>query len=297
MRLGGMLFELPVESDLDAVLPVLDTYGLSAIAAPRSIAQMTDEQAIAYGSHARALGLVVGEVPYLANLMTFDESLREERITTLREVLCKAELMSCRSVLILVGTRHPSDHLAAPHPYMYTDECEREFGEVVLRVLDDLPLETTKLLIEPWSTTFFYQPKRIQRFLQRIDHPRLGLHLDQMNMVEPSRYFETTALIEETFDLLAPFIGSVHLKDIRWDWTHMFLKLDEVLIGEGVLDYATLLRHLATLDEDMTCFCEHLETESEYATCFDRLHRMAEQVGARFVRRAPTKAGPTEWEN
>src|SRR5262249_26245677 len=140
-------------------------------------------------------------------------------------------------------------------------------------------------LIEPWPTTFFHRPEAIRGFLDSVGHPRVGLHLDQMNMVSPDTYFHTTELIETTFDLLADDIGSVHLKDVYWDPTHMLMKLDEVLIGDGVLDYETLLRHLAALDGDLTCYCEHLPAESLYAVSFERLHRLADEGGTPFIRR------------
>ena len=65
----------------------------------------------------------------------------------------------------------------------------------------------------------------------------------------------------------------------------MFLKWDEVLIGEGVIDYATYLRRVAELPEDTPCFCEHIELETEHALNFARLHYRANKAGVRFKRR------------
>ena len=200
----------------------------------------------------------------------------------------KAEIMGCRSVCLPVGSVDASDHPLAPHPYMFTDECRAEFRELVLRILDGLELEKTKLLVEPWNTSFFYRPDVILDFIHSVDHPSiLALHLDQMNMVDQQHYFRTGELINETFDLLAPYIGSVHLKDIHWDPTHKFLKFDEVMIGEGVLDYHVYLRRLFDLEPDMTGFCEHLRTEAEYALNFARLHYIAGEIGGAFERRRP----------
>jgi sugar phosphate isomerase/epimerase len=170
---------------------------------------------------------------------------------------------------------------------MFTHECRAEFREVVLRVLDGLDADGTKLLIEPWNTSFFYRPRDILAFLESVDHPRLGVHLDQMNMVDQDTFYRSTELIDETFDLLAPYAGSVHFKDIAWDSTHMFLKFDEVLIGDGVLDYRTYLSRLFALDRELTCYCEHLRDETEYATNFERLHLLAGELGFAFRRRNP----------
>ena len=86
-----------------------------------------------------------------------------------------------------------------------------------------------------------------------------------MNMIDQDTYYHTTELIERTFDLLAAHIGGAHFKDVLWDWSHMLLKLDEVLVGDGVVDYHTYLRRLSELEGDVVCFCEHLTSEADYA--------------------------------
>jgi sugar phosphate isomerase/epimerase len=285
MRLGGTRFRPETVADLDSVAEVCDVYGLSAVSAPNAFTEMTDGEAVAFGERARALGLVVGEAVARPNLMVRDDDLRAARIAALRTGLVKAELMGCHGVIVLVGTVGPEDHLAAPHPYMYTAECRLEFREILLRAVDGLELLATKLLVEPWTTSFFYQPAAIREFLESVDHPAVGVHLDQMNMVDQQHYYRTTELIDETFDLLASYVGGVHFKDVRWDWRHMLLKFDEVPVGDGVLDYHTYLRRVAELDDDLTCFCEHFPTEGDYAVSFARLHRIAAELGTGFLRR------------
>jgi sugar phosphate isomerase/epimerase len=85
--------------------------------------------------------------------------------------------------------------------------------------------------------------------------------------------------------MLADTVASVHLKDIRCDSGHMFLKWDEVYIGDGEMDYETFLKHLANLAPDTPCYCEHMQEERDYALCFARLHHLAEKAGTQFLRR------------
>jgi sugar phosphate isomerase/epimerase len=106
-----------------------------------------------------------------------------------------------------------------------------------------------------------------------------------MNMVDQFSYYDTTKLINTTFELLGEHIVGAHLKDIYLDWNYNFLRLDEVLIGDGVLDFATLLGHLAGLGRDLPCFCEHLDNEGDYAINFARLHHLAGELGHAFVTR------------
>lgn len=296
MRLGGSMYRPNSIAEMDGMIEALDTYGLTAITAPATWADMTDDDASAYGDRARQHGIVVGEAHHRPNLMHRDPGMRAARVEILRRGLLKADVMGCRSVTILVGTVGPEDHLAAPHPYMFTAEARAEFREVLLRAMDGLDLRHTKLLIEPWTNTFFYQPAAIREFLDSVGHPSVGLHLDQMNMVDQAHYYSTTDLINETFDLLEPYIGGVHFKDVRWDWHHMLLKFDEVLIGDGILDYHTYLSRAAKLDPEITCYCEHLESEGDYAVNFARLHRMVRELGTGFLTRTPAGAADSAGE-
>jgi sugar phosphate isomerase/epimerase len=285
MRLGGHLFQAETISELHELTEKLDCYGLSTITAPRGLADTNEDFCQEFCQEAERLNIVIGEAGFWQNLMTDDTELRNTRIETVRRLLKKGDLMGCRCVVTLVGSKDPSDAAAAPHPYMYTEACKQEFREIVLRILDGLDLKTTKYTIEPWHNSFFYRPDEIKTFLDMVDHPLFGLHLDQMNMVSHETFYDTTQLINTTFDLLADKVASVHLKDVRWNYHHMFLKWDEVTIGDGVLDYDTYLKRLDTFDADMPCFCEHIQTEELYALNFARLHYKAEKAGTAFIKR------------
>lgn len=284
MRLGGF-FGAETSAELEPLCEDLDRHGLSAIPAPSRLALMSDDECAEFGSTARALGIVVGETGMWENLMTRDESLREIRVDRARTLLMKADAMGCRCVISLVGSIHPSDSFVAPDPYMVTTAAQREFRDIVLRILDDLDLKTTTFAIEPWCNTFFYEPDDVAEFLAMVDHPHLRLHLDQMNMISQKSYYDTTSLIRHTFELLAGRIVAAHLKDLHWDYEHFMLKWDEVLIGEGVLDYETYLTELAKLPVDTPAYCEHLPGEEEYVTNFARLHEVAARVGVAFTGR------------
>lgn len=287
MRLGAHYFGAATPEELERRCEKLDHYGLSAIPAPGKLAEMSDDEAAAYGVEARRLGLLVGESGFWQNLMTRDEDLRAQRIETVRTLLRKSEIMGCRCVVTLVGSDDPSGSALAPTGYMYSRQCRDEFRQIVLRILDGLDLPTTRYVIEPWLTSFFYLPDDIREFIDSVDHPAFGLHLDQMNMVSFETFFHTTELINYTFDLLADKVASVHLKDIAWDYPHLMLKWDEVLIGDGVMDYDTYLKRLAALPADMPCFCEHWRSEEDYAANFERLHSLASKAGVKFLPRTP----------
>lgn len=288
MRLGGF-YSVNSIDELDLLCEKLDCHGLSATGAP-SLEGMSDDECARFGEAARKLDIVIGETGYWENLMTPDKELQAKRIDEVRETLRKAEIMGCGCVVALAGTKDPCDHVFAPHPDNNTAGCKSDLREVVLHILDGLNLEKSSYCIEPWHNTFFYQPEEIREFIDFVDHPRFGVHLDQMNMVNQDNYFKTGELINKTFDLLSDRAFSVHLKDIRCDPDHEFYKLDEVYIGDGVIDYDTFLKRLSKLTADTPCYCEHLDLEAEYALNFSRLHYIADKAGLSFKRRAAVKA-------
>ena len=297
MRLGAADWNFLAETvdDLGPLCEKLDTYGLSAVIAPSLIGKDAlgapdgDAALAAYGETARERGIVIGESFYFANLLDPDQAVRAEHIANVRTMLVKAETMGCKSVITLVGTTEESGNPTAPHPtdgYLYSDACKADFREVVLRIVDGLDLPTVKYIIEPWNNTFFYQPEEIAEFFDSVDHPMVGLHLDQMNMIHQSTYYDTTSLINKTFDLLADKVFSVHMKDLRIGrGPGDFVSFKEVLIGDGSMDYETYLRRLADLPEDTPCFCEHLSTEAEYALNFARVQSIARKVCVAFLPR------------
>ncbi|HEU5224925.1 MAG TPA: TIM barrel protein [Actinomycetota bacterium] len=291
MRLGGF-YAADSAADLDALCERLDRHGLSAISAPGRLADMPDEECDAFGERARELGLVIGEAGMWDSLMTPDPALQTERIERIRTLLSKANLMGCRCVVSLVGSPDPSDLPLAPHPVLFTKEGAGRFREIVLRILDGLELTRTRYAIEPWRTSFFFEPEGIAEFIASVDHPRFALHLDLVNMVDRRDYVDTAGLAERTFALLSDRIVGAHLKDLRWDPEYMALRWDEVLVGDGVMDYPAYLRGLAALDPDLPCFCEHLPTEADYAENFARLRRIAAAEGLRFLPRDPYEGAP-----
>lgn len=286
MRLGGFYSAARAE-DLDALCERLDRHGLSAIPAPARLADMPDAECVAFGERARDLGIVVGEAGMWDNLLVPDPPRRAERVERVRTLLRKADLMGCRCVVSLVGSPDPTDLPLAPHPMLLTKEGADAFREVVLRILDGIEPARTRFAIEPWRTSFFFEPESIAEFLASVDHPGLALHLDLVNMVGRRDYFDTAGLAERTFALLSDRIVAAHLKDLRWDPEYMALRWDEVLIGDGVMEYPAYLGGLAALDPDLPCFCEHLPTEAEYAENFARVHRVAASAGLGFLPRVP----------
>jgi len=286
MKLGLNWLPLRTEADVEAALPLIDELGLAAICAPGEMKDWTLEQCAAYGEMARRHGLTVGECGYWDNLLIRDEALRGQRINDVRELLIRAEAMGCRCIVTLVGSFDSAGALS-PHRDNWSDAARAVARENCLRILDGLDLRHTRYVLEPWNNTFFHKPEDIREFLDSVNSPRCGLHLDMMNMHWFDSYFDSARLIETTFDLLADRVVSVHAKDLKWG-NHMFVRLDEVIPGDGVLDYRLFLRKLSGLPVETPVFTEHWQSHGEYVETMRRLRVWAGEQGLAFAGRNQT---------
>ena len=88
-------------------------------------------------------------------------------------------------------------------------------------------------------------------------------------------------MLNECFDKLGPWIVSCHAKDLTWD-VEMNVHFREVCPGQGVLDYATYLKRLATLPNDVPLMLEHLKSAGEYDQARRHIMDVGQKSGVSF---------------
>ena len=282
MRFGCNWRSFESIEDVDEASEYLSTYEIGTIAGPPGLASWSVEEARSYGKAVRNRGLTIGEIGYWENLLTPDEATRADRIETLRSLLVRADAMRVDCVVSLVGSM--SDGWAGePHPDNYGELARERTLETIDRVLDGLTLDRTTWALEPWFNTFFHQPTPVATLLEQVDDPRLGVHMDAMNMLCVETVHRSTETIGEMFELLADRVVSVHAKDIRMDDSEFVVALRECPPGEGAMDFDRYLTELDALDEDLPVFTEHWEDSATFERSIRFLQDRAEALGATVV--------------
>lgn len=290
MRLGLNWVSVRNEEELEDTLALIDDLGLGTVSAPGTMSEWSVERCEAYGEMVRNHGLTIGEYGYWENLLTRDKAERTQQIRTVQEVLKRADAMGVDCVVTLAGTFGGS-WAGAPHPDNWSDEAWEMVVENCQRILDGVSLEHTRYALEPWYNTFFHRPQLVRSLIDAVDRPGLGVHMDAMNMHSIQDVYQSKQLIDEAFDLLAHDVASVHVKDIHWDPDHGILQLEEVLPGDGSMDYDRYVQRLDELPDDVAVFTEHWETDEEFVETMHRLHDIAERNGVTFVERTDAVDG------
>ena len=219
--------------------------------------------------------LVIAEVGRWVNLMDADPVKQKANLQTVTEGLALADELDARCCVDTAGS-FSKESWFGPHPKNVSDEFFDLAVENARKIIDAVKPKRAKFAYEMVGWAIPDTPDSYLRLIKAIDRPGFGVHIDVCNMINsPDKFWNTTRLVNETFDKLGPMIVSAHAKDLKW-FVEMNIHFVECVIGEGTIDFATYLKRMATLPNDVPLMIEHMNGAEEYERC--KLHLF--QVGA-----------------
>jgi sugar phosphate isomerase/epimerase len=172
-----------------------------------------------------------------------------ERLPDLIELL---PLLDARRVVSWSGTY--GEAVGDDHPDNQGDAA----WDALRRHVDELSplLEEVDgiLVLEPFFAHVLDTPERAAAFCRQLSSPYVRLVLDPPNLLPPSAWDRQAELVPAMVATLAPFIGLVHLKDMRLrDGA-----IDMPGPGQGALDYHTLLAAVTQAELSAPLIVEHV---------------------------------------
>lgn len=274
MRLGGSLereYQNPEEW-----LALVKELGYSAVLSPvDSTADRSTRQE--YLACAKANNLVIGEVGVWRNCLSKDSAERKQAMEYAKAQLDLAEELGARCCVNILGSRGPVwDGFDAEN---YAPETYTMAVDSVREIIDAVKPKRTFYTIEPlpWMTPD--SPEEYLRLLKDVDRKAFGVHLDFVNMINcPKRYVQSTDFIRHCFELLGPYIRSIHGKDVLMDRAYTTL-IHEVMPGKGTLDYTKILPMVEKLGADTPFFVEHLPDFDTYRQAAGHVRECAKEAG------------------
>ena len=217
--------------------------------------------------------IVIAEIGGWSNCLDLRDEVRREAIKTTSEALAVADEVDAVCCINLPGS-FATDMMYGPHPDNFSDEAFDAVVQWVQHVLRNVRPKRTRLAIETTPWTPIDSAQSYQRLLQAVNDEALAVHLDPVNLItDAHRYYRTTEVLDECFDLFGPKIIACHAKDIL-QGDPKTVNLTEVPPGEGVLDYNTFLKRARQLSSDLPIVIEHLDTELQYANAAAHLQRI-----------------------
>ena len=225
--------------------------------------------------------VVIAEVGRWYNLLDPDTEKRRQNLKRVTDGLALAEAIGALCCVDIAGSYNATSWYG-PHPENLSQKFFDAIVENARKIIDEVKPTRTKFTYEAMGWSLPDSPDNYVKLIKAIDRPAFAVHLDPCNMVNsPEKFYNNTALLNECFDKLGPWIVSCHAKDLAWE-TEMNVHFKEVIPGKGSLDYATYLRRVAELPQSPPLMLEHLTTAEAYTEAREHVFEVGRKSGFRF---------------
>ncbi len=222
----------------------------------------------------------VFEVGAYSNIIHPDRTRRQEILSAIVQKFEGAEKIGGILVATVSGCCDPK-YLINPHPDNWSPETWKVLVRSVKQILRDTAGLSVSLGMEAQVTTNLDGPKAHKRLIDDVGDPRCAVNLDPTNMISLERYFHTTELLHECFDLLGESILGCHAKDTFIEPDVQTLHIQEVCPGRGVMDYETFLACMSRMKWPRALFPEHLPND-QYPEAYSFIRKIAEKTGVKI---------------
>lgn len=231
-----------------------------------------------YLKAAREADLLIGEVGVWRNCLAKDEMTRKAAMDYAKAQLALADEMGANCCVNIIGSHSETawDGFSAEN---YSDDFYALAVDSVREIIDAVKPTNTFYTIEPMPWVLPDSPEQYLKLIQDMDRKEFAVHLDFVNMINcPERFCKSTEFVKHCFDLLGPYIKSIHCKDSVMEQAYTAI-IHETMPGKGTLDYKKILPLVENLGKDIPLFVEHLPDYETYRQAAAFVRAQAESVG------------------
>ena len=279
MRFGGNIFEKWTTPDEWAQANVNAGYG--GVYFPLDSNAKTGD-IDAFVQAAKEHDLVICEIGIWNNLLDPDRKKREANFTRAVRQLELADYVGANCCVNIAGT-YNADCWDGCHGGNFTQKAFDEIVEVSRKIIDAAKPRRTYYTLEPMPNMYPDTADSYLDLIKAVERNRFGAHVDIVNIItSPHAYYDNTAVINEWFDKLAPYIRCCHAKDsiIRDKLT---VHLDECRPGTGNIDYDTYLKRVDALEDRNVCLMlEHMTEAEDYRLAAEFIKEKAKKLGIKL---------------
>lgn len=279
MRFGGNIFEKWTTPDEWAQANV--NAGYSGVYFPLDSNAKTGD-IDAFVQAAKEHDLVICEIGIWNNLLDTDRKKREANFTRAVRQLELADYVGANCCVNIAGT-YNADCWDGCHGDNFTQKAFDEIVEVSRKIIDAAKPGRTYYTLEPMPNMYPDTADSYLDLIKAVGRNRFGAHVDIVNIItSPHAYYDNTAVINEWFDKLAPYIRCCHAKDsiIRDKLT---VHLDECRPGTGNIDYDTYLKRVDALEDRNVCLMlEHMTEARDYRLAAEFIKEKAKKLGIKL---------------
>ncbi len=212
------------------------------------------------------------------SLVTAEETVRQEAVQIGQHIVQRAAELGAQ-VASLRPTSHNVTSQWGPHPDNFSSTTEDIFVRSLTEIAATAEDFEIPIALECAATTVLTDAAKIRRIIERTGSKWIRVNADVTNFAKdiPTTY-NNTALINEFYDVLEPYIITAHLKDMVLEPTHN-VRVAEAVPGQGILDWETLLRRFEALLPDGYALIEHLSDYNQVVQARDFVVGKLDELG------------------
>ena len=206
-----------------------------------------------------------------------DEQRRAEGIRGLQALTRIGRLLDAKTVYVRPGSLS-AQGAWYPHPENYAPRTFERLVNSLRQAAQAAQAEAMVLALEGHVLSLLDTPQRMRDVIEAVDSPALRFNTDPVNFIGTVKdTYDPSRVLNELVAVLGQYTVAAHLKDMAVQ-DRLVLHIDEVVIGEGSMDYDRLLRQLDQINPDMYGIIEHLPDE-KIPQARAGLMRAAEKAG------------------
>ena len=214
-------------------------------------------------------------------LVNADEQLRAEGIRGLQALTRIGRALDAKTVYVRPGSLSAAGAWY-PHPGNYAPEVFDRLVDSLRQAAQAAAAEGMMLALEGHVLSLLDTPQRMRDVIEAVGSPALRFNTDPVNFIGSVKdTYHPGRVLEELERVLGEYTVAAHLKDMTVQ-DRLVLHIEEVVIGEGSMDYGRLLPQLEQMNPEMYGIIEHLPDE-KIPQARAGLMRAAEKAGVKPV--------------
>ena len=215
--------------------------------------------------------IIIAEVGAWSNPMSLDADNKKAAIEHCQNRLYVADEMGANCCVNIAGNLGESwDGHSAKN---LTETAFDAIVETTREIIDAVKPKRTYYTLEMMPWMYPYDDDTYIALIKAIDREHFAVHLDIANTINsPLRYYSIPKIIKDCFAKLGGYLKSIHVKDITMT-QGMTTHINEIILGKGNFDYATLIGEVKKLNADIPLMLEHLATKEEYLEAGNHLQK------------------------
>ena len=194
------------------------------------------------------------------SLISLDPAIRQAGIDGMKRHMQAALALRAETLYIRPGGLNPVGPWY-PHPDHHQDQAFDRAVESIAAIAEAAEVEGISLAVEGHVLSVLDRPERIADLLRRIPTQALGFNLDPVNFIGSIwDAWDPTPVYARLLAASRGRIRAAHWKDYRLE-DRLVLHIEEVPLGQGVIDHAAWLTALNEIAPHAWVLIEHLPPE------------------------------------